>query len=116
MSKVLKANRIFQIAHDKTLLITRAELLRSRGYEVSSALGNDEAKGLLKEGQSYQVFMIGHAASKRAREEMVQWLKANFPGAKILALNPVDEPNLADADFNFILNGPEQWLAAVESV
>jgi hypothetical protein len=31
-------NRVFQIAYDDALLIARAELLKERGYEVSSVL------------------------------------------------------------------------------
>jgi hypothetical protein len=46
---------------------------------------------------------------------MVNWLKANFPGPKILALNPPDEMNVNGADYNILLNGPEEWLAAVTS-
>lgn len=39
--------RVFQIAYDEMLLVSRAELLKSRGYEVSSAPGNDDAKRIL---------------------------------------------------------------------
>ncbi len=34
---------VFQIADDELLLISRAELLKNRGYVVSSALGSDGA-------------------------------------------------------------------------
>lgn len=44
---VSKCNGIFQIAYHEMLLIARAELLKDRGYEVSSALGNDHAKRVL---------------------------------------------------------------------
>lgn len=108
--------RVFQIAYDEMLLITRAELLKNRGYEVSSALGNDGAKRILDKRYRYRLFIVGHAASRETREEMVRWLKANFPDTKVLALNPPHHAKLAEADYNLILNGPEEWLSVVANV
>lgn len=105
--------RILQIAYSEGLLVTRAELLRSRGYEVVSALGNHAAKQLLSVGGSYDLFVVGHAAPQHERESIVQWLKTGFPGVKILALNPPHIPLLSAADLNVILDGPESWLALV---
>ncbi len=104
---------IFQIAYDEMLLTARAELLKSRGYEVSSALGNNDAQRVLGNGGTYRFFIVGHAAAKETREEMVRWLKMNFPHARILALNPPEGPNLAEVDYNLVLNGPEEWLSIV---
>src|SRR5947208_12252155 len=100
---------VFQIAYDDALLVVRADLLRARGYKVSSALGNDAAMRTIDKNQSYRVFIVGHAAPTEIREEMVRWLRANFPATKILALNPPSHPKLLEADYNFILNGPEGW-------
>ena len=72
MSKESKASYIFQIAYDESLLITRNELLKSRGYKVVSAFGNDEAERLLKKSQSYSLFIVGHATSTEKREEMLR--------------------------------------------
>ena len=108
-----QGNGVFQIAYDEKLLVTRAELLKNRGYLVGSALGNDEAKRILDKRQPYHLFIVGHAAPNETREEMVRWLKSNFPDAKILALNPLDHTKLADADYNFIFSGPEDWLSII---
>lgn len=108
-----KGNRVFQIAYDEMLLITRAQLLKSRGYEVTSVLGNEDAKRMLDTSQSYRLFIVGHAAPRETREQMVRWLKTNFPGTKVLALNPPYHSNLPGADYNVALNGPDEWLAAV---
>ncbi|MGA9790421.1 MAG: hypothetical protein WBQ43_06995 [Terriglobales bacterium] len=104
---------VFQIAYDETLLITRSELLKNRGYEVSSALGNDGAKRILDRRERYRLFIVGHAAPRETREEMVRWLKANFPNTKILVVNPPSSAILAGADYNVVLNGPEEWLSIV---
>jgi hypothetical protein len=108
-----KGDGVFQIAYDQMLLISRAQLLKNRGYEVTSVLGNDAAKRTLDASQSHRLFIVGHAAATETREEMVRWLKANFPDAKILVLNPAHHAKLADADYNLILNGPEEWLSVV---
>ena len=108
-----KGNGVFQIAYDEKLLITRADLLKNRGYQVGSALGNDEAKRILDKRHPYRLVIVGHSAPKETREEIVRWLKTNFQGTKILALNPPDNTKLAEADYNLILNRPEDWLLIV---
>jgi hypothetical protein len=92
------------------LLISRAELLKNPGYEVSSVLGNDDAQRVLANHERYRLFIVGHAASRETREEMVRWLKGKFPHTRILVLNPPQQANLAEADYNLVMNGPEEWL------
>lgn len=108
--------RIFQIAYDDGLRFTRAELLRSLGYPVISVMGNEAAKILLTTLQhdnlGIALFIVGHAAPAQIRHEMVDWLKANYPGAKILALNPPYQ-QIESADYNVMQNGPELWLPLV---
>jgi hypothetical protein len=59
---------ILQIAYDESLLITREQLLRSRGYEVVSVMGNEDAKRLLAiPGQYYRLFIVGHAAPQKSQ-------------------------------------------------
>ncbi len=110
---VSSGNRIFQIAYDEKLLFTRAALLKNRGYEVSSVLGNDEAHRALDCRQNYRLFIVGHNAPRETREEMLLWLKINFPHTRTLALNPPHQASLPQADYNVILNGPEAWLSIV---
>lgn len=104
---------MFQIAYDEMLLITRAQLLKNRGYEVTSVLGNNAAKCAIDTRQNHRLFIVGHAAPRETREEMVRWLKTNFPDTKILALNPPYHTNLAEADYNLILSRSEEWLSVV---
>jgi len=110
------SKRILQIAYTDQLRIARAELLRSLGYPVISVVGNDAAKVLLTalehENLGIAIFILGHAAPRHSRKEMVDWLKANYPEAKILALNPPDH-QLPNADYNVLQNGPETWIPFV---
>jgi hypothetical protein len=105
-----RSKRVFQIAYDHALMFTRAELLKTRGYVVESAFGNDDAKRHLAGGPGFDLFIIGHAADRRTREEMAEWLRARFPAVRILALNPPHHPELTNADYNIRQDGPEIWL------
>lgn len=107
--------RIFQVAYDEALLVTRAELLKSRGYAIDSALGNEDAMQALSRASSYNLFIVGHAADLRTRQEMAEWIRAQFPSVKILALNPLYHPELAAADYNVWQDGPEAWLGVLET-
>jgi hypothetical protein len=43
---------------------------------------------------------------------MVDWLKAEYPNVKVLALNPPNQGVLA-ADYNVRQSGTENWLPIV---
>lgn len=104
---------IFQIAYTEALSVLRSEELTRRGYRVTTVVGNDRAKVVLRDfAQHYDLFIIGHAASERSRKEMVSWMRANYPKVRILALNPTHQP-LRGADYNALLGGPESWLHIV---
>ena len=99
--------RIFQIAYTHSLLAARAELLSKRGYKVASALGNEAARKALKvRAETYDLFIVGHAAPLDVRNDMVQWLKENYPRIRILALKPPYD----SADFDL---SPDELLSAV---
>jgi hypothetical protein len=104
---------VFQIAYDQHRLVTRAEALRHRGFEIISVVGNEAAKTVLGSPQHSDLFIVGHAAPEQTRREMVDWLKVRYPHVKILALNSADDRQLAGADYNAILNGPDEWLSMV---
>jgi chemotaxis response regulator CheB len=99
--------RIFQIAYTNELLIDRARLLKNRGYAVMSALGNEAAKTLLTslhgDDLDIALFIVGHAAPPQTRRDMVDWLKANYTGIKILVLNPPNQ-TMPDVDCNVLQN------------
>jgi hypothetical protein len=104
---------VFQIAYDTRLATARTEVLRLHGYEVVSVIGNEAAKLVLSLRHHCDFFIVGHAAPEDARQEMVAWLKAKYPGVRILALNSPRIRELAGADYNVKLNGPEVWLPMI---
>jgi len=106
---------IFQIAYDESLMASRAELLKARGFRVVSVLCNEAAKAALATPQDYALFIVAHACTPSVRKEMADWLKVKYPKVEILALNPPYQPQLERADYNVVLNGPEEWLFVVEA-
>jgi len=101
---------IFQIGYDAKGLTARAELLRRFGHEVISVADNDAAKVALTTIHDVDLFIVGHTAPKKVREEIVSWLKTNYPKVKILALNP-SKDQLIHADYNVVLNHHDEWLS-----
>jgi hypothetical protein len=106
---------IFQIAYDALLMASRSQLLEADGFTTVSVLGNDAAKAALETPHNYSLFLVGHGAPRNIRKQMVDWLKARYPKVPILALNPPYEEELQPADYNLVLNGPEEWLFIVEA-
>jgi hypothetical protein len=108
------AKRIFQISYSEQLMLERAEILRSHGFGVMSAFGNEAAKVILSRlpnnGGQISLFVIGHAASEETRLDMVHWLGAKFPDAKVLALNPPECQRLDELKYNARYDSPEAWL------
>ena len=94
---------------------TRAEVLKAHGFKVISVVGNEAAKAALATPRHYSLFIIGHAAAPKVRKEMADWLKEKYPKVALLALNPPYHQELVPADYNVVLNGPEEWLFVVEA-
>lgn len=111
-SKWRASKHIFQIAYDEHAGVQRAELLKSRGHSAILAIGNEAAKLALAPIQPYELFIVGHEAPAETRQEMVSWLKAKYPRAIIVALNPPNQ-RLLHADYNAQQSYPEAWLPIV---
>lgn len=111
------AKRImFQIGYDEKGLKARAEMFRRFGHEVISVADNEAAKQALTSIHDVDLFIVGHTAPEETRKEMVDWLKANFPKVKIVALNSSANRQLSGADCNVVLNDWHEWLSLFAAV
>lgn len=102
---------MFQIGYDERELNARAELFRRVGHEVISVPDNEAAKRTLTAIDKVDVFVVGHTAHEQTRKEMVDWLKANFPKVKVVALIPSASCKVPCADYNIVLNDWDEWLS-----
>ena len=108
---------VFQIGYgDEKGLNARTELFRSFGHEVISVAGNEAAKLALNSIPHVDVFIVGHTAPEHVRKEIADWLKANFPQAKIVALIPSVSRELLGADYNVVQRDWAGWLSLFASV
>jgi DNA-binding NtrC family response regulator len=106
--------RIFQVAYDASLMRVRAEMLKHAGFEVWSALGNDEARCALEAEANYDLVVVAWSASDSSRGEMVRWLKQRWPAVRVIALHSHLGHPIAEADVNSCSEKPEEWFAAVK--
>jgi 5'(3')-deoxyribonucleotidase len=109
--KTLPKKIIFQIGYSEKELNTRAELFRRCGHEVISVADNEAAKQALTSNPNADIFVVGHTAPEQTRTDMVDWLKANFPNVKVVALIPSASQQLQRADYNVVLNDWDEWIS-----
>lgn len=103
---------VFQIGYgDDRGSAARETLLRSFGHEVISVADNDAAKRALVSISNVDTFVLGHTAPEQTRKEMIDWLKVNFPKAKIVALIPSACPQLLCADYNIPQRDWAAWVS-----
>ena len=106
--------RIFQVAYDPSLLRVRAEMLNHAGFQVSSALGNIQARRELLANNEYDLVVVGWSTDDGARREMVCWVKQHFPYLRVIALYGTGGHQISEADFNSNSENPEDWFLAVK--
>ncbi|HVH70504.1 MAG TPA: hypothetical protein VNB49_05270 [Candidatus Dormibacteraeota bacterium] len=102
---------MFQVGYDERELYARAELFRRVGHEVISVPDNEAAKRALASIRNVDVFVVGYAAPEQTRKDMVDWLKMNFPEAKVVAMIPSASRQLPRADYNIVLNDWDGWMS-----
>lgn len=109
-----KRGRILQIAFYESLLHTRASLLEGRGFEVTSALGNDRAMALDKDVfLGLDLIVIGFSARYETRSRMLRWCKQNYPQIPVCMLQANGLERFSEADCVTLSEEPEVWLGLV---
>jgi hypothetical protein len=111
---VIDRKRIFQVAYREDHLLARADMLRCRGYTVTSAIGNEAAKAILPMLPRVDLLIIGHAAPAQTRLNMVAWFRDHCSRTSILALNPPNE-QLGTLRWNAMHYPPQAWLPLIET-
>src|SRR5260370_38221606 len=77
---------ILEVAYYQGLLITRARMLESRGYHVTSVLGNDKAFGLDADViAAADLIVIGFSAPYPVRAGIITWFKHQIPIFPVVA-------------------------------
>ena len=103
---------ILQIGYVPALVETRAIMLRKDGYNVVSALGNDEGIRMAP-SRPFDVVVVGFSERHTVRDQMVVWLKKNLPDVPVVALLANGYETFPEADCVTLSEDPRKWLEAV---
>jgi hypothetical protein len=87
-------------------------MLESRGYHVTSVLGNDEALGLdAAVIAAVDSIVIGFSAPHPVRAAMIHWFKQHYPNIPVVAPQFHSAESFPEADGGTVSDDPEVWLA-----
>lgn len=82
----LRKKRILHVEFDRTLLAIRHTLLETAGFEVVSCFNATGIREVSTATAPFDVFLVGHSAPADEREDLVIWMKTNFPETRIVVL------------------------------
>ncbi len=106
--------RVFHIAYDASLLRARTAMLDHAGFQVTSVLGNEQARRVLTEQTDFDLVLVGWSADNETRRDIVRWLKQHLPSLRVFSLHTARAQPLAEADFNSCSENPAEWFTAVK--
>jgi DNA-binding response OmpR family regulator len=103
---------ILQIAYYSPLLHVRQQMLENAGYEVVSALGNDQAMSLAT-AKNFDLIVVGFSGPRAERASMVRWVKQHRPETPVITLLARETEHFPEADCETFSEDPRVWLAAI---
>jgi DNA-binding NtrC family response regulator len=111
----MRPRHILQIAYYDGLLSTRAFLLESWGYRVTSVCGNENAMKALDEAllSSVDLCLIGFCAPLSQRTAMLHWLKRTCPRIPVVVLQSHSAEQFPAADGVTMSEDPELWRTII---
>lgn len=105
---------ILQVAYDSALMQTRALMLQSKGYKVTSVYGNQQAMSLGPDRLAdFDVAVIGFSSTRPDRQQMVDWFKANRSNLRVIVLQFDSFEKFPGADAVSPSEDPAEWLSTV---
>jgi DNA-binding NtrC family response regulator len=111
------AAHILHVAYYPTLQATQALMLKSAGYEVTSVLGNDNARALdPRVIAAADLVVVGFCAPHSVRAELVLWFKTQYPKLPVVALQSTRWEEFGEADASAFSESPTIWLEKIASI
>ena len=106
--------KILQIEFRESILVTRADILRSAGFAVDSILGSDPTwKTRLSQSGDYDVIVIGHGSTWFDRRDLIAFFRASLPSLPLIALLRRTDQPFHDASHNCPADDPVVWLKTI---
>ena len=105
---------ILTISRDLTLQALRGMILRQAGYQVSSAISDEQAIGFVEAPNSFGVALLCHSVPESSRVYLVNRIKELNSTLPILMLYNEYDPTRAKVDGSLhSLEGPGAWLEMI---
>ena len=109
--------KVLQLEYRQSILVTRAEILRSENFSVDSILGTDSNwKFQLSKTEVYGVIVVGHGSTWFDRRDLIAFFCATFPNVPVIALLRRSEEPFYDAAYNCPADEPVTWLKTIRKV
>jgi len=111
----VRKRRILHVEFDRTLLAVRHALLETAGFDVVSCFSGLAVREVSVSTLPFDLFLLGHAASVSDRNELVAWMRANFPQTAVVALKARDVDSSPLGDVTTVAE-PEDLVKTVVEV
>jgi CheY-like chemotaxis protein len=109
----MEKKRILSVSYDDALLKTRAMLLQSAGFDVTSAYGFTEALAYC--GKEYDLIIICHSIPLGDKASLGEQIRKSKCG-QILSLRRPDALPMEKAEWSVDASRPEAMLSAVYDI
>jgi len=95
------------------LLAVREEILETLGHPIISVLGSQAARNLNLVAPSLGVIVIGYAAARHERQDLVNYFRRGAPTVPIVILLRRTEEPFPNVDYNCPTDNPPEWVKTV---
>ena len=103
---------ILSISYDESLLHTRAWILETAGFKVTSALGYSQAVRHCQ--NAFDLIILGHSIPHDDQQSLLDVMRSHNH-SRILLLRRPGDPVVADVDYSLeAWEGPEALLSVVK--
>ncbi|HET7150661.1 MAG TPA: hypothetical protein VFI60_04570 [Candidatus Acidoferrum sp.] len=108
--------RILSVSYDESLLKTRHGMLTGRGYEVTSALGFENAMKECTDGRKFDLFVLGHSIPAEQKKRLVEEFRATSPGIVVVLKRSGEDLTGIGANFEIDPWNPPAMLDLIDNV
>ena len=108
--------KVLQIEYSQSILLNRANILRSEGFVVDSLFRDETSETRIQSNEEYGAVVIGHGGPWSDRRGLIDRLRQKYPKLPVIALfSRVDEP-FQNASHNCPADDIVQWFGIIQRI
>ena len=110
-------NRVLMLGLVRELALYRAEVLRSKGFQVEISLSEEHARDLVRNG-NYDVVVVSYTLPDDVVRELADEMRESCPECPVIAISNTRVPDRAIRPDRIVLadEGPKALIAALRQV